>query len=67
MSARQLVLIRHSKAAEGDVDVSRPLAPRGRKDAAAVGKLLKALGAVPGPGRRLAGVARPADLGGRPR
>src|SRR5581483_3175945 len=44
MSARQLVLIRHSKAAEGDVDVGRPLAPRGLKDAAAVGQLLKGLG-----------------------
>jgi phosphohistidine phosphatase len=47
VSARQLVLIRHAKAAEGDVDVARPLAPRGRKDAASVGQLLKSLGAVP--------------------
>jgi phosphohistidine phosphatase len=42
--ARQLVLIRHSKAAEGDVDSKRPLAPRGKKDAAAIGRLLKELG-----------------------
>jgi phosphohistidine phosphatase len=44
MAARQLVLIRHSKAADGDIDVARPLAPRGKKDAAAIGRLLKSLG-----------------------
>jgi phosphohistidine phosphatase len=37
---RQLVLIRHSKTAEGDVDVERPLTDRGRRDAGAVGRWL---------------------------
>lgn len=44
MTGRRLVLIRHSKAADADADIDRPLAPRGLKDAAAVGRLLKSLG-----------------------
>jgi phosphohistidine phosphatase len=37
---RELVLIRHAKAADGDVDIERPLTGRGRRDAAAVGSWL---------------------------
>jgi phosphohistidine phosphatase len=37
---RQLVLIRHAKAADGEVDIERPLTGRGRRDAAAVGRWL---------------------------
>jgi phosphohistidine phosphatase len=37
---RQLVLIRHAKAADGDVDIERPLTGRGRRDAGAVGRWL---------------------------
>jgi phosphohistidine phosphatase len=37
---RQLVLIRHAKAADGDVDVERPLTGRGRRDGGAVGRWL---------------------------
>lgn len=40
MTTRRLVLIRHSKAAEGPVDIDRPLAARGVKDARALGKWL---------------------------
>lgn len=40
MAARRLVLIRHAKSAEGPIDVERPLAPRGRRDAGAIGALL---------------------------
>ena len=40
MAARRLVLIRHAKAAEGAVDLVRPLAPRGVRDAGAVGEWL---------------------------
>lgn len=44
---RQLVLIRHAKSADGPVDVERPLAPRGRRDARAVGQLLSDSGVDP--------------------
>jgi phosphohistidine phosphatase len=37
---RQLVLIRHAKADDGDVDIERPLTGRGRRDAAALGRWL---------------------------
>lgn len=40
MTTRRLVLIRHSKAADGPVDIDRPLAARGVKDARAIGKWL---------------------------
>ena len=46
MAARRLVLIRHAKSAEGPIDVERPLAPRGQRDAGAIGALL-ADGRVP--------------------
>jgi len=39
-TARQLVLIRHAKAAQGGIDAERPLAERGLVDAAAVGRWL---------------------------
>jgi len=38
MDARRLVLIRHAKAADGQVDAERELTERGRSDAAAVGR-----------------------------
>jgi phosphohistidine phosphatase len=45
--SRRLILIRHSKAAEGPVDIERDLAPRGRKDALAIGEFLLKIDAVP--------------------
>lgn len=39
-----LILIRHGKAAEGEVDIERPLTDRGRRDGAAVGRFLAAEG-----------------------
>lgn len=41
MTTRQLVLIRHAKAADGPTDRQRPLAPRGLNDAAAIGSWLR--------------------------
>lgn len=38
--ARTLVLIRHAKAADGPVDIDRPLSPRGIRDARALGEWL---------------------------
>jgi phosphohistidine phosphatase len=38
--ARRLVLIRHAKAAEGDVDRERPLAARGMREAPEIGRWL---------------------------
>ena len=47
MSAR-LVLVRHAKAArEGPSDAQRPLASRGRADAAAIGRWLASQGIAP--------------------
>jgi phosphohistidine phosphatase len=43
----RLVLIRHAKAADGPVDVDRPLTARGRRHAAAIGTWLEQAGAVP--------------------
>ncbi len=44
----QLVLVRHAKAAqEGPSDAERPLAPRGREDAAAIGRWLASQGIAP--------------------
>lgn len=43
---RRLVLIRHAKAGEGDVDRDRPLTGRGRRDAGAVGRWLARSGIV---------------------
>ena len=45
---RTLVLLRHAKSAWPDVpDHERPLAPRGRRDAAAMGRWLRAVGYIP--------------------
>lgn len=44
---RRLVLIRHAKAADGAVDIERPLAPRGVRDAAAIGEWLAAADIAP--------------------
>jgi phosphohistidine phosphatase len=47
--ARRLVLLRHAKSAWPDdvADHERPLAPRGRRDAPAVGRWLRSTGQVP--------------------
>lgn len=37
MNDRQLVLVRHAKAAQGAVDADRPLTSRGARDASAIG------------------------------
>jgi phosphohistidine phosphatase len=47
MATRTLVLIRHAKAGEGPVDLERPLAPRGLRDAQAVGRWLAKIGVHP--------------------
>jgi phosphohistidine phosphatase len=45
MSDQRLILIRHAKAAaDAPNDVERPLAPRGRRDAPAIGAFLAAQG-----------------------
>jgi phosphohistidine phosphatase len=48
-TGRKLVLLRHAKSAwpEGVPDHDRPLAPRGRRDAPAMGRWLRAAGDVP--------------------
>ncbi|HEX9529356.1 MAG TPA: histidine phosphatase family protein [Streptosporangiaceae bacterium] len=47
-AARRLVLLRHAKSAWPDVaDHERPLARRGRRDAPAAGRWLRAAGRVP--------------------
>ncbi len=48
---RRLVLIRHAKAVEDDAggDHARPLSPRGREDAAALGEWLRTQGLLTGP------------------
>ncbi len=45
--ARRLVLIRHAKAAEGDIDRERPLARRGMREAPEIGRWLAERGLVP--------------------
>jgi phosphohistidine phosphatase len=47
MTTRRLVLIRHSKAVQGEMDHERPLADRGIRDAAAVGRWLAVADVVP--------------------
>lgn len=42
MTARQLIVIRHAKAASGPSDVDTPLTDKGRRDAAALGRWLAA-------------------------
>jgi phosphohistidine phosphatase len=46
---RRLILLRHAKSAwpDGVPDHDRPLAPRGRRDAPAAGRLLRKSGCVP--------------------
>ncbi|MDQ1729909.1 MAG: phosphohistidine phosphatase [Pseudonocardiales bacterium] len=44
MTPKQLVLIRHAKAADGPVDLERPLTDRGRRDAGAIGQFLARAG-----------------------
>jgi phosphohistidine phosphatase len=48
-TVRTLLVLRHSKSAypEGTADVDRPLAPRGMRDAAAVGNWLREQGFFP--------------------
>ena len=45
--AGQLVVIRHAKAGEAPRDIDRPLAERGRRDAAAIGDWLRKQGITP--------------------
>jgi phosphohistidine phosphatase len=40
MPSRRLLLIRHAKAADGAIDIERPLAERGIRDAGAIGTWL---------------------------
>jgi phosphohistidine phosphatase len=44
---RRLLLVRHAKAADGPVDVDRPLSERGARHAAAIGTWLIQAGLVP--------------------
>jgi phosphohistidine phosphatase len=43
----QLVIVRHAEAAPGDPDELRPLTPRGREDARALGRKLREEGVEP--------------------
>lgn len=43
----RLVVIRHAKAGEAPSDIERPLTGRGRRDAAAIGKWLRAVDIAP--------------------
>ena len=43
----QLVIVRHAEAAPGDPDELRPLTPRGREDARALGRRLREEGMQP--------------------
>ena len=47
MQPRRLLLIRHTKAADGPVDADRPLTTRGEQRAAAIGAWLEQAGPVP--------------------
>lgn len=47
MKSRRLVLVRHSKAADGPVDAQRPLAGQGQADAPAIGRWLAGQGLAP--------------------
>jgi phosphohistidine phosphatase len=50
MTSRSIVLLRHGKsdrAADGEPDLTRPLAPRGSRNAAAVGRLLSLVDEIP--------------------
>lgn len=65
------MLIRHAKAADGDVDLERPLTEAGRRDAAAIGVLLRELAAAPdravvSPSRRTVQTWEAAAIAGAP-
>lgn len=67
----RLVLIRHAKAADGDVDLERPLTDAGRRDAAAIGVLLRELESAPdravvSPSRRTVQTWEQAAIAGAP-
>jgi phosphohistidine phosphatase len=47
MTTRRLVLIRHAKAAGGEIDRERPLAQRGRREAPEIGRWLASRQLVP--------------------
>ena len=47
MTTRRLVLIRHAKAAQGGLDIDRPLAEQGMIDAPAIGRWLIAQQVLP--------------------
>jgi len=47
MATRQLVLVRHAKAAAGSGDIERPLTKRGHRDSAALGRWLVEQGIRP--------------------
>lgn len=47
MPNRRLLLVRHAKAEHGDRDLERPLARRGRADAAAIGDWMLEMSTVP--------------------
>jgi phosphohistidine phosphatase len=47
VTTRRLVLIRHAKSADGLVDIERPVAPRGIRDARAIGRWLADADIVP--------------------
>ncbi len=47
MQPRRLLLVRHAKAADGPVDLERPLTGRGERRAAAIGAWLGQAGLVP--------------------
>ncbi len=48
MQTQRLVLIRHAQAADGPVDIDRPLTEQGLRQAAAIGPWLERSGLVPG-------------------
>ncbi len=48
VQTRKLVLIRHAQAADGPVDIDRPLTEQGLRQAAAIGPWLERNGLVPG-------------------
>ena len=47
MPPRRVLLVRHAKAAEGAVDLERPLTHKGARQAAAIGSWLEQSGLVP--------------------
>jgi phosphohistidine phosphatase len=47
MPSHRLLLIRHAKSADGPIDIERPLAERGIRDAGAIGPWLSQAGLLP--------------------